>query len=44
MKQIFDRSTELSYEMKKIHKAWYTRDDMVKPLTLGLKKEQIEKN
>lgn len=40
VKQTFVRTTELLDEMTKIHKAWYTRDDIVTPLTLGLKKSK----
>lgn len=44
MKQTFARDLEFLDEMTKIHRAWYTRDDMVTPHTFVLTNEQIQKN
>lgn len=44
IKQTFERASELLDKMTKINQVWYTQDDMVTPLILGLTKEQIEKN
>lgn len=44
MRQTFERSSELLDDMTKINQAWYTWDNMVTPLTLGLTKEKVEKN
>ncbi len=30
--------------MRKINRAWYTREDQVSPLNVGLTNEQLEKN
>uniref|UniRef100_M1DXZ1 Integrase core domain containing protein n=1 Tax=Solanum tuberosum TaxID=4113 RepID=M1DXZ1_SOLTU len=44
MRQTFDIASTLLDEMTKINRAWYTREDQVSPLNLGLTNEQLKKN
>ncbi|WMV32979.1 hypothetical protein MTR67_026364 [Solanum verrucosum] len=44
MRQPFNIVSALLDEMTKINCTWYTMEDQVPPLNLGLTKEQIEKN
>jgi len=41
MRQPFDIASALLDEMMKINRAWYTSEDHVSPLNLGLTKEQM---